>query len=137
MNSINSLREKHGISFDYRDKNVIPRGKPLKEITELLQSNKCLLLCDGGNKIKEFNIYSNYLSTGSYIMAHDYAPNREYFLENINKKRWNWFEIEDSDVEDTMKKNRLTKSIYDKYFTQVAWVQCRKKRSYVSSTSKK
>ena len=60
---------------------------------------KVLLLCDNGNKIKEVNIYSNYLKTGDFIMAHDYAKNREYFKQEIRDKYWHCLEITDADID--------------------------------------
>ena len=89
----------------------------------ILKNNKCLLLCDGGDKPKEIQIYSEYLQDGSYIMGHDYAPTKDYFHKNIKIKIWNWLELQDSDFEETMEKHNLYKSkkYYDK-FKKVVWV---------------
>ena len=70
-----------------------------EEIIDILENNVCLLLCDGGQKHREFNTFGKYLTKGSYIMAHDYSPDRKYFDEVRNKPLkdggWNWFEIAD------------------------------------------
>ena len=85
-----------------------------------------LVLCDGGNKKMEFNIISPLLKEGDFIMAHDYAPNSEYFEKHIKGKIWDWFEIEDSHVEQACKDNNLAS--YDQQnFAEVVWL-CRRKR---------
>lgn len=129
-NRTEPLKNKIGrIPFDMRNKNVF-EDLTIKEISKILSNNKCLLLCDGGDKIKEFNIYSDYLSVGSYIMAHDYAPNIKYYKNKIESKRWKWFEIQDSDIKNAMEKNNIVKTIPQEDFNKVVWVQCKKKRLY-------
>ncbi len=84
-----------------------------------------LILCDGGSKIHEFNILSNYMKLGDYIMAHDYAENEETFKDKVYKKIWNWHEIADKDIQVPCERNNLipqNKEIFD----NVAWV-CKKK----------
>jgi hypothetical protein len=44
-----------------------------EKISNVMVKNKrVLLLCDNGNKIKEFNYFSNFLKPNDYIMSHDY-----------------------------------------------------------------
>ena len=50
------------------------------------QEGLTIVLCDGGNKIQEFNILSTYLKNNDIIMAHDYAISNEYFNSNIKNK---------------------------------------------------
>lgn len=109
------------IPFDFRDKNVFENTD---EIIKILKNNKCLLLCDGGDKPKEFNIFGEHLTPGSYIMAHDYAVDINVFNSEIRNKVWNWFEIQDSDISLAMETNNIIKSKYFKNFSSVAWVQC-------------
>jgi hypothetical protein len=80
-----------------------------------------IVLCDGGWKIGEFNLISNYIKPGDFILAHDYAENKKVFDEEVYGKIWNWFEIQDSDIENSCLKNNLLpykKEIFDK----VVWV---------------
>ena len=97
-----------------------------QEIIEALLSKKTLLLCDGGNKKNEFNLFSEYIQHGSYIMAHDYSPDREYFEKEVRGKIWNWFEISDEDVSESLI-NYLEKSNYYDEFLEVVWLSCVKK----------
>lgn len=92
------------------------------EIQETISdlNNKILLLCDGGCKKCEFNLLSKYLKSNDIIMAHDYAPNKEYFEQYIKNKIWNWHEIQDSDIEDSIKNNNL-KPYMREEFIDVAW----------------
>jgi len=111
------------IPFDYRIEDCFSQTTK-EEIVGVLQNNKCLLLCDGGNKIEEFNTFGAFLSKGSYIMAHDYSPNKEYFKANISNKVWNWLEIRDSDVAAAQTSYNLRESDYHSDFTNVVWLSC-------------
>jgi len=90
-------------------------------VVNLMKTNgKVLLLCDGGNKIEEFNRYSEYLKSGDVIMAHDYCHDRDLFENEIKNKIWNWFEISFSDIENSIKDNNL--SLYSKVdFKNAVW----------------
>lgn len=49
---------------------------------------RTLILCDGGDKKKEFSIYSKYLKSGDVIMAHDWAYNEEANRKNKEAGIW-------------------------------------------------
>jgi hypothetical protein len=105
--------------------------------SELLESEKedvvnfiqkpgvTIVLCDGGSKKDEFKIFADHLKVNDIIMAHDYAPSREYFLENNYNKIWNWCEISDLDINESCEKNKLNPFLQED-FLKTAWV-CRKK----------
>lgn len=57
-------------------------------------------------------------------MAHDYAPNDEIFKSKYKNKIWNWMEIEDSAIQDSVNKHKLKD--YYKEFEEIAWV-CKQK----------
>lgn len=100
--------------------------KVKQEIIDYIQQpGTTLVLCDGGNKIGEFNLLSQYLKSGDIIMAHDYASNREYFEREINKKYWNWLEIQDDDIHKAVLDNNLKPFMQD-HFNQAVWV-CKQK----------
>ncbi|MDA8901331.1 hypothetical protein N9I92_00670 [bacterium] len=80
-----------------------------------------VILCDGGDKIREFNLLSNFIKKGDYILAHDYAYDKELFEREINQKIWNWHEISESDIKDSCEKNNLIN--YEREtFQSVVWV---------------
>jgi hypothetical protein len=56
-----------------------------------------LVLCDNGDKIREVHALAPYLKNNCVIMAHDYFPTKENFLE---RNCWPVCEITDSDVQD-------------------------------------
>lgn len=65
----------------------------------LKTNKKLLILCDGGDKITEFNLFSKYVKVGDFIMAHDYAVSEEYFESNIKgKQKWDWCQITEKDI---------------------------------------
>ena len=75
--------------------------------------------------VGEFNVLSKYIKSGDFILAHDYAENKEVFEEKIKGKIWNWHEISDSDISQATLENNL--EIYNKdTFENVVWT-CRKK----------
>lgn len=79
-----------------------------------------IVFCDGGNKIKEFNLLSKYIKTGDYILAHDYAENNAIYIEKIKNKIWNWCEITEQDIFDAVKQHNLVD--YEKEsFNNVVW----------------
>jgi hypothetical protein len=98
-----------------------------KEVVEYIQSEGVtVVLCDGGNKIFEFRLLSEFIKTGDFIMAHDYAPNESYFQEYVDKKLWNWLEIKDSDIEMSVNEYNLEPYMKDE-FQKAVWV-CKRKR---------
>lgn len=98
------------------------KKESLTELKNFMSSDSCnIFLCDGGNKAKEFNVISDILNVGDIIMAHDYARDKKYFEENIKNKYWNWFEIQESDIEECSKKNNLSYYMQND-FEKAAWV---------------
>lgn len=85
------------------------------------QDGVTVILCDGGWKIGEFNVLSDYLKVGDFILAHDYSENKEIFEQEIKGKIWNWMEIQESDISESCKRNNL-KDYNKQIFNSVAWV---------------
>lgn len=116
------------IGIDVRVENIFTEGflDMDQEVKDYIQQDGLtIVLCDGGWKIGEFNLISKFIKSGDFILAHDYAENREIFEQQIYGKIWNWFEISDSDVHQSTIENNL--EIYKKdTFENVAWT-CRKK----------
>lgn len=120
----------NGSKIDIKVKNIfnhqysnLENGQEV--IDYMISEGTTLVLCDGGSKKNEFRILSNFLKEGDVIMAHDYAPNEEYFHQHMQDKIWNWMEIQDSDIDISCRDNNLG-GYYEKLFRNVAWV-CKKK----------
>ena len=97
-----------------------------QEVIDFIQQDGItIVLCDGGDKVREFNILSNYIKEGDFIMAHDYIDNYENFNTNYYKKIWNWHEISDIDITNACERNNL-KTYNKNIFDLVVWV-CKKK----------
>jgi hypothetical protein len=118
------LERENNLEVIYKNlfcQNYLSLEKP-ELIQEYIQSDGLtLVLCDGGNKVGEFNLLSNYIKEGDFIMAHDYADNRENFDTNFNRKIWNWHEIQDSNINESCLRNNL-KSYNKEIFDSVVWV---------------
>jgi hypothetical protein len=116
------------LGIDVRVENIFTEGflDMNQDVKDYIQQDGItIVLCDGGWKIGEFNLISKYIKSDDFILAHDYAENREVFDQRIYGKIWNWFEISDSDIHQATVDNNLV--IYKKdTFENVAWT-CRKK----------
>ena len=92
------------------------------EVIKFIQSDGVtIILCDGGYKIGEFNLLSDYLKVGDFIMAHDYAYDDNIFVRDIQNKVWNWCEIKESDISEASVRNNLS-NFSQNIFDNVAWV---------------
>lgn len=67
-----------------------------------------LLLCDGGNKVREVNTFARHLKPGDVIASHDYSPTRQEFQEITRHQIWAHCEITDDRIADTLRDCRLT-----------------------------
>lgn len=67
----------------------------------LSNDKKTLLVCDGGNKINEFNYFAPYLNQGDLISCHDYFPNK------VDYNYWVTCEIKYSDIKLTCQSEKL------------------------------
>jgi len=88
-----------------------------QKIEELIQASGCtVLLCDGGDKPREFNFFAPYLKKGDYILAHDFQDSVEYFELHKDELLWPSLEICAIDIQDTCNKFNLKKiDIYDDF----------------------
>lgn len=98
-----------------------------KEIINFIkQDGITIVLCDGGYKIGEFNLLSDFIKSGDFIMAHDYCRTSEEFDTEIFGKIWNWHEISEKDIIEKCEINSLIDYDYD-IFKSVVWV-CKTKK---------
>lgn len=84
-----------------------------------------LVICDGGNKVTEFNELSKYLKVGDYIMAHDYAESAEVFSNRIVNRIWCWMEINENDIRNACETYNLQPFMKEE-LQNIVWV-CKKK----------
>jgi cephalosporin hydroxylase len=117
---------KNGSKIDFRIKNIFNHQYSelveTDEIKELLhRPGPSIIMCDGGSKKNEFRILSPFLKPGDIIMAHDYSPSPEYFEEHISNKVWNWHEIQDSDIQESVEQYNLEPFMQEE-FQKVVWV---------------
>ena len=110
--------------IDIRVENIFTEGflDFDQEVKDYIQQDGItIVLCDGGWKIGEFNVISKYIKNGDFILAHDYAENKEVFESKILNKIWNWHEIEESNIADACNKNNL-QPYKSEIFNNVVWV---------------
>jgi hypothetical protein len=112
------------MGVDIRVENIFSDGFESmdEEVINYIQGDGLtIVLCDGGWKIGEFNLISKYLKNDDFILAHDYAENKEKFELNIKNKIWNWHEISESDIKDACIINNLN-DYNREVFESVVWV---------------
>jgi cephalosporin hydroxylase len=110
--------------FNYHPFSI--KEEKIKELNDFMSDDTPnIILCDGGNKIKEFNVFSEIIKSGDIIMAHDYAYDIDKFENEIKGNVWNWMEIQESDISECSKRNNLNFYMGDE-FQNVAWV-CKEK----------
>jgi hypothetical protein len=79
-------------------------------IDKIRNGGRVLLLCDGGSKNREFNLFSNYLKNNDVILLHDYQETPERYSQIANRLNWR-FGAESSYEE-------IKKSVIDLGFTK-------------------
>lgn len=84
-----------------------------------------LVLCDGGNKIKEFDVFSKLLKSGDIIMAHDYSYDETMYRAYIRENVWRWCEIQYKDIAMAVETNNL-EPVLTEDFQEAVWT-CWKK----------
>jgi predicted O-methyltransferase YrrM len=90
----------------------------IEEVADLIRADgEVLLLCDGGDKVREFNTFAKYLKPGDVIMAHDY--------DSGICPEWHWIEIRDADIMETVAQVGLSRC-EPEIMGRSAWVSYRK-----------
>ena len=111
-------------NIDFIVKNMWSDFKELddpSELEEFIQRDgPTIVLCDGGNKPREFRTIAPLLKDGDYILGHDYAPNDEYFNKHVKNKIWNWCELDDTHVMPVVEENGLILK-WPEFFQRAAW----------------
>ena len=94
----------------------------IEYLTTLINSyGTTIVLCDGGNKVKEFQTFAPLIKQYDFIMGHDYAKDLNFFNTHINQKIWNWFELSGEDVQDAIIDNNLQYFMNDD-FSKIVWL---------------
>jgi hypothetical protein len=88
------------------------------EIKALIQrKGLCFLLCDGGDKPKEFNLFSDLMKSGDVIACHDWCgPDSAQFSPEF----WGWSEVPNERIDASIKGNKLIDFIPE-WFEFSAW----------------
>jgi hypothetical protein len=89
------------------------------------RNGQVLVLCDGGNKIKEFEVFSRIVKTGDIIMAHDYSYDENLYQAYIKNHVWRWCDIQYKDIALSVSANNLEPYMTEE-FQQAVWT-CWKK----------
>lgn len=91
-------------------------------VDKITNGGKVLLLCDGGEKNREFNLFSKYLKDDDVIMLHDYMELKTTYGECSRLLNWN-FPPESSyeEIKNSVISNKLYKHFFYEEFERVFW----------------
>lgn len=110
------------------DVRVMDAFEDLDRIFDYIQSDgQTLVLCDGGNKPAEFNLFSRILKPNDIIMAHDYVIDDQFYDAYVKDNVWRWCEIKYKDISIAVDKYGLSPHLAEE-FQEAAWA-CFKKTS--------
>jgi hypothetical protein len=87
------------------------------------EDGRTLLLCDNGDKIREFKTFAPLLKSGDVIMAHDYVETQERFEKEFKKEKWGYCEVTYQDIAEDCEKHNLQPHLQE-IFDDVVWL-CR------------
>lgn len=112
------------------ENNIIVNVKSVFEDFDFVEDyiskkGQVLVLCDGGNKIKEFGVFSHLLKSGDIIMAHDYSYDENLYQAYIKNHVWRWCEIQYKDIALPVELNNLEPFMTEE-FQEAVWT-CWKK----------
>ena len=113
------------LGIDLRAKDIFEEEEEISG--EIQKKGVTVLLCDAC-KAREYNLFAPYLKWGDYILAHDFAPDRDYWAEHMYDKVWSFCHMIDADIAEAAKKYNLVPFMADE-FLQAAW-SCRKKNMF-------
>lgn len=92
---------------------------------EIRGSGVTVVLCDGGNKAKDFSTFAGVIKDGDFIFAHDFSEDSTAFQKHMIGRLWNWCEITRGDVLEPVRNNQLQDS-HRLLFSPIAWLCMRK-----------
>jgi len=113
------------LGIDYRQRDALSEGT-IHEIRDLIRGNgTSVLVCDNGDKTREFCTFVSALKAGDIILAHDYSPDRNYFDKHMRDRTWSFLYIVASDIAAVCKEYDLLPYL-ERVFLRAAWV-CKRK----------
>jgi len=89
-------------------------------VKDIQSTGLTLVLCDGGNKVNEFNMLSPHIKSGDIIMCHDYSHSLEYFESHINNKIWSFCESTYEGISSSVENHQL-EPFREDIFSQCVW----------------
>lgn len=84
-------------------------NKTFVDIVAMIESvGRVLVICDGGNKPKEFNTFSKFLKSGDIIMVHDYKVDDAHWKMITDYWQWPYeFDITYDMIKNGIEENNL------------------------------
>jgi len=117
------------LGVDYIQGDVLDDEEVKWKIAELIaQSGTSVLICDNGNKPREFSYYSRFLKSKDLILSYDYSANCDYFETTSKDKIWSFWQILDEHIRNACETLPLMPYL-QKVFAKAAWL-CRRNYTF-------
>lgn len=114
-----SLVSEEGGNINFIRKDIF---EDVDTIKNNIRNKKTVILCDGGDKIKELQVFAPLLSKGDFILCHDFAENAHLYANGIRDVYWCACEVTmDERVVEAININNLIKHNHD-CFTKSVWL---------------
>lgn len=93
----------------------------INSIENNIAEGRCLFLCDGGNKEREFDLYARLIKRGDVIMCHDYSHSDESYAKIQQRLGWpTAAEAHRRNIQGSVDDNELSEYHYPE-FCDVLW----------------
>jgi hypothetical protein len=104
------------IGTEFKEIDFLNNEENIKYIQDIIKNGGAtLVLCDGGNKPKEFSLFSPSLKQGDVIMAHDWAFDKNAFSEIQKRGIWYGLETEWEQIKESCFKNNIKQICADEF----------------------
>jgi hypothetical protein len=84
-----------------------------------------ILVCDGGDKLADVNLFADHMKTGDLVLVHDYAASKEVFERDVRGQLWSWCEATDAGLRAPTERNDL-RELMPELMHDAVWT-CRRK----------
>jgi hypothetical protein len=122
-----SINHTDRTDIDFRVEDCFEEKSFTDIVSYIKRPGKTLVVCDGGDKPKEFNVFSEYLKSEDVIIAHDYSVSPEHWKFVTDYWQWPYaYDTTYDSIKDAVIKNGL-EPYRDREFNFYLWTSYIKK----------
>lgn len=84
-----------------------------------------LFVCDGGDKLRDADVFADHMKPGDLLLVHDYATDEATFERDVKGRLWSWCEATDAGLRAASERNDL-REVHADLLHPAVWT-CRRK----------